>query len=193
MRSTLRSAKRQRGSALVLVLMVALLLSVLGLGLVFATELEMQLGGTEKVVTNNFYAAESGIHSAMAAVMVTQDWRGESFAILEGPLGADRWHGHRVITSRIQAVGAPQAPPLSTANEGEEQFHSFSVVMNSVAQRVSWPEEDTTPIYDEGDSRETSVTIQAQSSQAARYFLSPLRTPATVEDLYDADDPVSIY
>lgn len=177
---------------MVLVLMVALLLSVLGMGLIFATELEMQLGGTEKVITNNFYAAESGLHASLAAVLVTHDWRGERFAIIEGPSGASRWLGHRVTTSRVQAVGPPQAPPLSIANEGEDQFHSFSVVLSSTAQRVSWPTTETTPIYETGDARETTVTVQAQNTQTARYFLSPIRTPASADEVYNADGVIAI-
>ena len=182
----------QRGSALVLVLMVALLLSVLGLGLIFATELEMQLGGTEKVITNNFYAAESGIHAAVAALMVTQDWAGEKFAIVEKPAGTGHLIGHRVVTSRIQAVGPPQAPPLSIANEGEDEFHTFSVVMNSSAQRVSWPDDDAAPIYEDGDTRENAVAVQAQTTQTARYFLSPIRTPSSAEEIYNPNDAVAI-
>lgn len=183
---------RQEGSALVLVLMVSLLLSVLGLGLIFATELEMQLGGIEKVVTNNFYAAESGIHASLAALLVTQDWGGESFAIVEGPAGTDHLLGHRVSTSRIQAVGAPQAPPLTIANEGEADFHTFSVIVTSSAQRVSWPDGDPAPIYDDGDVREKAVAIQAQSLQTARFFLSPIRTPSSPKEIYDPNDVVLV-
>ncbi len=184
--------QRQRGSALLLVLMVMLLLTSLALSLVSVTELEMQLGGTEKVITNNSYAAESGIHAALGAIMVTHDWAGEEFALVEGPSGTDRLIGHRVVTSRVQGVGPPQAPPLTIANEGEAQFHSFSVVMNSVAQRVSWPDVDAAPIFEDGDVREDEVTIQAHNSQTVRYFLSPIRTPSTAGEIYNSDGAVTV-
>ena len=192
MRHTRQPLDQESGSAMVLVLMVSLLLSVLGMGLIFATELEMQLGGTERVITNNFYAAESGVHAGIAAVMVTQDWGGEKFAIVEGSSGTGYLIGHRVVTSRLQAVGPPQAPPLSVANEGEDDFHSFSVIMSSSAQRVSWPDADPAPIYESGDTRENAVTIQAQSLQTVRYFLSPLRTPSSPGEIYNSSEAVAV-
>ena len=183
---------RERGAALLMVLLVMLLITSLALSLTFLTELEMQLGGAEKVVTNNAYVAESGLHAAVGAIMVTHDWQGEKFAVVEGELGPDRLYGHRVITSRVQGVGPPQAPPLTIANEGEAQFHSFSVVVTSVAQRVSWPDSDAAPIFDDGDARESEVTVQAQSSQAVRYFLSPIRAPSTADQIYNANGAVVV-
>ena len=183
--------KSEHGSALLLVILMTLLVTVLALSLTFVTELEMQLGGAERVITNNAYAAESGIHAALGAVMVTHDWQGEKFALVEGPL-ADRLIGHRVITSRVQGVGPPQAPPFTIANEGEAQYHSFSVVMTSVAQRVSWPDSDPAPIYEDGDARESEVTVQAQNSQTVRYFLSPIRIPSTAGEIYNSDSPVMV-
>ncbi len=189
----MRTDVRQRGSALLLVILVMLLLTSLALSLTFITELEMQLGGTERVITNNAYAAESGIHAALGAIMVTHDWAGEKFALVEGRSGAERLIGHRVITSRVQGVGPPQAPPLTIANEGEEQYHSFSVVLTSVAQRVSWPDADPAPIYEDGDPREAEVTIQAQNSQTVRYFLSPIRSPQAASEIYSPEDGVTVH
>ncbi len=182
----------ERGSALLLVLMVTLLVTSLVLSLTFVTGLEMQLGGAEKVITNNAYAAESGIHAALGAIMVTHDWQGEKFALVEGASGSDRLIGHRVITSRVQGVGPPQAPPLTIANEGEARYHSFSVIMTTTAQRVSWPDSDPAPIYEDGDAREADVTIQAQTSQTVRYFLSPIRTPSTAGEIYSLDGSVTV-
>lgn len=182
----------ERGSALLLVVLVMLMLTSLALALTFVTEVEMQLGGAEKVITNNAYVAESGIHAALGAIMVTHDWQGEKFALLEGSLGSGRSIGHRVTTSRVQGVGPPQAPPLTIANEGEAQYHSFSVVMTSVAQRVSWPDSDPAPIYEDGDPRESEVTIQAQNSQTVRYFLSPIHTPSTAGEIYNPDGGVTV-
>lgn len=189
---TLGDAGRERGSALLMVVLVMLLVTALALALTFVTELEMRLGGAERVIANTFYAAESGVHAALGAIMVTNDWQGEKFAIIEGPVGTGRLLGHRVVTSRVQGVGPPQAPPLTIANDGEAEYHSFSVVMTSVAQRVSWPDTDAAPIYEEGDARESEVTIQAQATQTVRYFLSPIRTPSTAEEIYNSDGGVMV-
>ncbi len=187
-----RQLEAEQGSALLMVLLVTLLVTSLALFLTFVTEIEMQLGGAERVITTGAYAAESGIHAALGAIMVTHDWGGEKFALVEGPLGSDRLIGSRVITSRVQGVGPPQAPPLTIANEGEGQYHSFSVVLTSVAQRVSWPDTDSAPIYEDGDLREDEVTIQAQTSQTVRYFLSPIRVPSTADEIYNSDGAVAV-
>ncbi len=191
-----RSATRagpspERGSALLLVMVVMLLLMTLALPLIFVTRLEMQLGGRSRVITNNFYAAESGIHAAIGGLMVTQDWSGEAFALIEGSTAANQMIGHRVVTTRVQGMGSPQDPPLTIANEGENTFHTFSIVLTSIAERVSWPDPDpenpTPPIYEDGDPRESEVTVQAKSSQTALYFLSPIKTPASIDDVYNED------
>ena len=183
----------QEGSALLMVLLVMLMLMTMSLPLVFATQMEMSLGGTERVITDNFYAAESGIHAAIAGVLVTQDWQGERFATLSGSLGSDQFLGHRVTTTRVQAVGPPQAPPLTIANVGENDFHSFSVVLTSVSQRVAWPSTEPSPIYEEGDAREGDVAVQAQTAQSVHYLLSPIKSPSSPSSLYDGGEAVKIY
>ncbi|MEM7587110.1 MAG: hypothetical protein AAF560_27220, partial [Acidobacteriota bacterium] len=76
--------------------------------------------------------------------------------------------------------------------EGEDQFHTFSVVLSSVAQRVSWPDSEASPIYEGDDPREAAVTIQAQTQQTAHYLLSPIRTPTSAEEIYNSDDTVAV-
>ncbi len=184
--------RREEGSALILVVLVVLLVTTLVLPLVFVTEIEAMLGGSERATTTNFYFAESGVHAALAGLVVTQDWGGEKFAVVEAAIGPEYLLGHRVVTSRVQGMGSPQVPPLTIANEGESNFHTFSVVLTSVAQRVSWPDTDpehpSPPIYEDGDPRESEVAVQAQSSHTVHLLLSPIRAPASPEEIYNQDD-----
>ena len=177
-------ARNQRGSMFIMVLLILLILTSVALSLVFVTEIEMQLGGTEKVMNQTFFTAESGIHAALAGVP-NQNWAGEKLAFVEGPLGANQQIGTRVITSRIRTVGPPQLPPMTIANEGENDYHTFATVLRSTAQRVSWPANEPVPIYDEGDPRELQVTIQSQQTLDVRYLLSPVRTPPSPDQPYN--------
>lgn len=177
-------ARNQSGSMFVMVLLILLILTAVGLSLVFVTEIEVQLGGTEKVMNQTFYAAESGVQAALAGVL-NQSWQGESLAFVEGPLGADRLIGTRVLTSRIRTVGPPQLPPMTIANEGENEYHTFATVLRAAAQRVSWPATEAVPIYDAGDPREQRVTIQSQKTLDVRYLLSPIRTPPSPDQPYN--------
>ncbi len=188
----MRPSPPEAGSALIMVILIILLVTTMVLPLIFVTEIEAMLGGSERTTTTNFYVAESGVHAALAGLVVTQDWGGEKFAVVEAGLGGDYLLGHRVVTSRVQGMGPPQVPPLSIANDGESDFHTFSVVMTSVAQRVSWPDPDrenpTPPIYEDGDPRESEVAVQAQSSHTVHLLLSPIRAPASPEEIYNQDD-----
>ncbi len=189
MRHTTRT-KREQGSMLILALMVLLIVTTISMSLIYMTEIEMQLGATEKVLATTFYAAETGLMAAVAGIPL-QNWQGEKLALVEDRIGPDTMIGTRVVTSRVHAVGTPQLPPMSMANEGEIDYHSFSVTLNAVAQRVSWPDTETVPIYDEGDPREKDVTIQAERSVNLQMFVSPIRTPAAGEEIYNDATPLA--
>ena len=63
-------ARREAGSAYILVLLVLVVLTILGLSLSFMTQTEMQIGANERVTTRVFYAADSAINAAVANVLV---------------------------------------------------------------------------------------------------------------------------
>ncbi|HEX9731171.1 MAG TPA: PilX N-terminal domain-containing pilus assembly protein [Thermoanaerobaculia bacterium] len=177
-------ARNQHGSMFIMVLLILLILTAVALSLVFVTEIEMQLGGTERVMNLTFFAAETGVHAALAGVP-NQNWAGEKLVFPEGPGGGPgRQLGTRVITTRVRTVGPPQLPPMTIANEGENDYHTFATFLRSTAQRVSWPQTEQVPIYDEGDLRELDVTIQSQQTLEVRYLLSPVRTPPSPEQPY---------
>lgn len=50
------------GSAYIVTVLVLLILSVLGLSLVFVTQTEMLIGSQERTIQRTFYAADAGIH-----------------------------------------------------------------------------------------------------------------------------------
>lgn len=56
-----RSMRRTRGSALVSVLLVLLVLTVVGLGIAYFTQVENRLSGNDRVMKTSFYAAEAGL------------------------------------------------------------------------------------------------------------------------------------
>lgn len=66
----------ERGSAFVITLMVMIVLTILGLSLVFITAGEEQVGANERLISRVFYAADSGIAIATARLMVNNDSRG---------------------------------------------------------------------------------------------------------------------
>jgi hypothetical protein len=73
-------SRRERGSALVLALMVALILALLGLGLLLQSSIGLKGSGTDRWVTKAVYAADAGI--TMQAHLLTQG-RAEAPAAFE--------------------------------------------------------------------------------------------------------------
>lgn len=200
---------KEEGSMFILVLLVLLILTAVALSLVFVTEIEMQMGANERILTETFYGAESGVHAALSGIP-NQNWAGEKIAFVDGPLGKmNRKVGTRIITSRVHAVGPPQVPPMSLANEGELEYFSFSLAMRSVAERVSWPAIDEVPIYETDQvpllevpedeepppplsPEEREVYILSQRTITVRYLMSPVRRPASGEEPYSDESQIDL-
>ena len=63
-----RSAAPRRGSALIIVILVALVLTVIGLGIAFFATTEDKTSGNVRMSKVGFYAAEAGLREAEAAI-----------------------------------------------------------------------------------------------------------------------------
>lgn len=190
MRYRMRS-NRQQGSLFIMVLLVLLIMTGVALSLMFVTDVEMQLGSTERVMTQTFYGAESGLHAALSG-LPNQSWTGEELVFVDTTASLPNQQlGTRVITSRIHAIGGAQDPPMSMANEGDNQFHTFSIAVRSVSERVGWPDSERSPIYEKDDIRENDVIVQSSRSVLVRYLVSPVRTPASGEEPYDPNSEIS--
>jgi len=180
-----RNVRGQKGSTFILVLIALVVITFLGISLTFVTEIEMQLGGTEKILTQNFFGAESGIQVPVGGVLATNAWEGKQFAFVEGRSG-ERYFGRRIYTTAVQAAGAPQVAPFTAANEGSKMLYSFSVIFRGTSERVSWPVpgatpgpglDGATPPAFPGEPGDSQVTVQSRSSVLIRYLLSPIPGP----------------
>lgn len=71
-----RAARRRRGFALFLALIVLLVMTIAGVGLMFGTSTESSLAGTETRIAKTFYAADSGISYAAATFAASPSYAG---------------------------------------------------------------------------------------------------------------------
>ena len=62
----------ERGSALVLALLVAVVLAALGLGLLLQTSLGQQAAGTDRHIIKSIYAADAGLMMQIAIIRAGQ-------------------------------------------------------------------------------------------------------------------------
>jgi len=73
----------ERGSAYIIALLALVILSVLGLALIFISQTEMEIGSNERSIERAFYAGESGVALATARVLVANDYRPALFDLAE--------------------------------------------------------------------------------------------------------------
>jgi Tfp pilus assembly protein PilX len=71
----------ENGSAYILVLLVLVILTMVGIALTFVTQTEVQLGANERSINRTFYAAHSGVHVAVARVLVDRNYAPATFTL----------------------------------------------------------------------------------------------------------------
>ncbi len=74
---------REEGSAYIITLMVMFTLTVIGLGLSLVTQTEMLVGSQERTIQRNFYAADSGLNTALMAMLSEGDYRSKTFRFVD--------------------------------------------------------------------------------------------------------------
>lgn len=84
------SSSRERGSALIAVVLVALVLTVVGLGIAYFATTEDKTSGNTRMSRVGFYAAEAGLRDAEVAVTnFAQENSGNASALLAVPTDPD--------------------------------------------------------------------------------------------------------
>lgn len=170
----------EQGGTFILVLLAILVLTFLGLSLAVVTETEMTLGANIQSINRTYFSAESGLAAAVAAVMTTNDWCGESFLVSEREIGDPSGTnnlvlGYRVETTPVEQIGR-SFPPLSNANWGERRHYTFFVRTSASAQRVAYLETEEPEDVIKGTTA-GDLTLESQRVATTSMLLSPLETP----------------
>lgn len=198
---TSRAHRHQRGSAFILALIVIMLLTILGLSLAVVTETEMQLGSTERTIDRQHFAAESGLWAKVAGLILTNEWKKDSLAIVETPDGTDvsgKHIGYAVESSYAKTVveGCPLWTDCAEDKQSNE-FKSSFVLVSSTAQRVGFPMGWASPFEGRiGGKRAfrhtyagvNDVIVLGQSTVAMGFFVSPLKWQPDLNDAVAGDD-----
>jgi hypothetical protein len=77
--------ERERGSALLLALMVALVLVFLGMGLLLQTSLGLEAAGTDRWVVKALYAADAGCNLQIEMIRLSEIGQPASIRLLDDP------------------------------------------------------------------------------------------------------------
>ena len=179
------TADRERGSVFIVALLALVLLTVVGLSLALVTETEMLLGSNEQVITETFYAGETGVSVAVGQAMLGATDKSCFAALAREDDGSERRVGVRKLgysidTSSLYPVGFDVAP-YSKANEGRGDVLYSAFFRGEVrALRGTWPASEDVPREPEEDLgtlvANDDFTLQGEKAIDLAFFVTPLQS-----------------
>lgn len=153
----------QEGSAYVVALLVLVVLTIFGLTLTMMTQTEVQIAANERTGNRTFYAAETGLHAAVARLLTGNECQMRIYEFPDELEVPDALIGNRVCAEPI--VPTTAAPcSLCQINQGERYLranHDLAVF----AFRAKEP----------GDPSFDAATAVARRSVCTMLDLSPRR------------------
>ena len=129
-----RPTSGQSGSAYILALLALLVISVLGLSLVFIAQTEMEIGSNERTIQRVFYAAESGLAISTARILVSQD-----YVPMEVQLDTAGLARNRADIAGARPVYVAPCNLCEVNNSGEyqgKQYVTMNVALQATGERV---------------------------------------------------------
>jgi hypothetical protein len=167
----LAGAKRgESGSAYIAALLALVVLSILGLSLIFVTQTELELGSNERTINRTFYAADSGLAVAAARVLTTRAY--EPFSYIQNRIRI----GDQVVADRVEVT---LAAPIAKApcdwcpvnDDGVPKFYKVNHALTATASRVGWDSSLASPPAD--------AKVYSRSELAVMFEFQPWRNPPT--------------
>lgn len=163
-RPLLRSARREAGSAYVLVLIVLLVLTLLGLVLALITQSEMEVGANERTINRVFYGAETGITASVASYMFGNSREGYTFTYMDP---SSNIFGTEVQMSPMLQINA--GPCNMCEVNQNSQYYNVTHQVEAVANRFG---------EDEDDNR----TVLARKSLEVMVGIQPLQVTPDIQN-----------
>ena len=137
----LPAARREAGSAYLIVLLVLVVLTILGLSLVLITKSEMEVGANERGIQRVFYDADSGVAIAAARLLVANDHRATTVTLDEA--GAVLNFKSRIDLAPVVPLADAPCNLCEINNAGtynERAYRRINNLINSRATRVTTDE-----------------------------------------------------
>jgi Tfp pilus assembly protein PilX len=118
-----RQRSGERGAALIMALMVALVLTFLGMGLLLQTSLGLQAAGTDRWVTKALYAADAGAMMQIEMIQLGAIGTPGSFILEDDPSLSGMLKGQFAVTISDFCESQPATPVI--ANGVPSSFPEF--------------------------------------------------------------------
>lgn len=128
----------EQGSAYLITLLSLVVLTMLAMALTFTTQTELLVGSNERTLQRASYAAESGVHLAVAHTMKDHDKCPLQLEFDDVPHGKPGWLlKARVEYDTIYPVAAPWCNLCSTNDADEYSSNAFFKVNHKITARGS--------------------------------------------------------
>ena len=119
----IRADHGERGAAIIMALMVALILVFLGMGLLLQTSLGLQASGTDRWVTKALYAADAGAMMQIEMIQNGAIGAPGSFTLIDDPSLSGLLKGQFTVTISNFCEAQPATPVI--ANGVPSSFPEF--------------------------------------------------------------------
>lgn len=119
----IRAANGERGAAIIMALMVALILVFLGMGLLLQTSLGLQASGTDRWVTKALYAADAGAMMQIEMIQNGAIGAPGTFTLIDDPSLPGLLKGQFTVTISNFCEAQPATPVI--ANGIPSSFPEF--------------------------------------------------------------------
>ncbi len=134
--------RRERGSALIIALMVALILAFLGMGLLLQTSLGLQASGTDRWVVKSMNAADSGIMMGIELIQLgfvvdPATIGGVSFILEDDQSSPGLLRGQYTVNLNRVCEVEPPSPIIGFSTKYRQRyFHLESTASRSIGALV---------------------------------------------------------
>ena len=174
----MKHKKLDRGSAFVMAMVALAVLTVVGLSLSMVTETESLLGETEKVINEQFFAAESGGTAQTATLLATNGLEGINLvvpSVAQTRSQSGLQIGYDVVSSGLAPIDTDEMP-YTKVNEGRgDKLFAYYYHMKTLARRTAWAKTVEVPTCAEINANELGRTL----TQTSFYYAPANKLPDT--------------
>jgi hypothetical protein len=136
----------ESGSAYVVALLALLILTLLGLALVFVTETEVRLGSNQRTISRTFFSSEAGLGAATARVLTKRAYEPFRFVMNSVKVG-DQRVADEIRVSQVVPISIEPCDWCPVNDDGVPAFFKVNHALTVEARRVGWSDNNPLPPY----------------------------------------------
>lgn len=134
---TMRTLEREKGSAYLITMMVLIVMTIIGLSLSLVTQTEMQLGATEKMLQETFYAADSGVAVGIARALTRNEQDPFSYRMNQEDRDNNFHLVNRINVSPFQAI-LNMPCNFCEINSNDNPYANVNHAVTAFSERLGW-------------------------------------------------------